>query len=489
MSFARHRNSISTTLKRIRHTLFVPITLIITCTTLLVISFIMFGVWYQYYTSEKQFAHNKLSYYYWVGQQALTYDVFALRKLHNAYEDDTRITKIPYGIRIINTSNDKTLMYVHPHTWVDVNNQLVFPSIEQTIENGWEGITLSMKYNNTKVLSDIVAYSLALNEQYILQLLVVVHEKRNAFKTIQTVVFENLITLLLIILVISYIIFKIILRPVYDINSFAQQIIQKQIITARLPKKRKSIFTGLEQNINEMLNTIGRLVNSLKQSNVNLSHDIRTPLTHIRNHLEMIHSESKDKKIHSRIEICFQTIDTVQKFTTQVLNRAEIELGLAQIPEKPENVLVILKDVIEMYEYIADSKDIIFKCDIDPEVYVYVHKLRFCQLVGNILDNACKFTGAGKQISLSAKNINKAIQIQISDEGEGIEKENIPHIWDMFWQKGITDRITKDNQKTSSGFGLSIVKSIVIAYGGTIHVDSQKNRGTVFTIKFPSQRK
>ncbi len=483
MSFARHRDSLFIKLAQIRQTPLLRVTFIIVCGTLLIIFFMIFSTWYRYYNSEKEFARDKLFYYYWIGKQSLEHNSFALRKLHSAYGDDIITAEMPYGVRVVNTLNNQTLMYLYPRAWTDINNnQLLFPPIEQSTEKYRKGIAIPMNSNNKQIRSHIVAYSLALNNTYIIQVLISTEERHTALKTMKNIVWRNLFMILLLVCVISYTVFKIVLNPIYHINTLAQQIIQQQAITERLPERKNSQLMGLDKSINEMLNTIERLVNSLRQANVNLSHDIRTPLTHIRNRLEMIYDESKNKQVHSHLEICLHSLDSLQKFTTQILDRAEIESGIVQIPEKPENILIILEDVIEMYEYIADSKDIIFKYDIEPELYVYVHKLRFCQLVGNLLDNACKFTSAGKQIVLSAQNIDNTIQIQVADEGQGIAEEDIPHIWDMFWKKGATDK----NAKNNSGFGLSIVKSIVVAYGGTIDVNSHKGQGTVFTIKFSS---
>jgi signal transduction histidine kinase len=111
---------------------------------------------------------------------------------------------------------------------------------------------------------------------------------------------------------------------------------------------------------------------------------------------------------------------------------------------------------------------------------------RLAQVFTNVVDNALKFTPAGGQVTLSAANAGAELEISITDTGEGIPQEALPHLFDRFYQ---VDRSRAGGKKHGAGLGLAIVQEILQAHGGRISVRSEVGHGTTFVIHLPLAQK
>lgn len=435
-----------------------------------------------YKKNERQFAESKLLQYWATERLGITSAPVEARRLRAAYMSDIITAPKEYALRVVFEGSRETL-FVYPDSWMryDLSGVLsapvrgIKPVYRVEVPRSLAGKSLASKAGGSARLT---VYSVFAGSYTIQVLLDDAHFRASMFFFKKTAPVIMLLMLLLSV-GLSYAVFMTVLNPVYQINRLAEHIIKSQNITRRLPAHGRGGFTALERNINEMLDTIERLVTRLKDANADLGHDIRTPLTHIRNNLEEMHRTCVDEKMRAGLQACMEAVDALQKFAKQVLDRAEIEAGLVTIPETPENVARVLENVIDMYEYVADAKGVHFTHEVDPAAAVFVHSVRLSQLVGNLLDNACKFTPAGKRVVLSVKAADGFTVIQVADEGAGIAEEDIPRMWDMFWKKGASA-----DAHGGSGFGLTIVKGIVTAYRGSIDVVSQQGQGTVFTVRF-----
>lgn len=433
-----------------------------------------------YKKNERQFAESKLLQYWATERLGIASAPVDIHRLREIYLNDILAAPREYALRVV-FGGEREVIFLYPNSWVryDFSGVLAAPvrgakpvyRIEMP-----RSLAEQSAGSKTPPRAHLTVYSV-FDGSYAIQILL-----DDAYFRAATFFFKKtapVIVLLMLLLSVglSYAVFMTVLNPVYQINRLAEHIIKSQNITRRLPAHGRGDFLALERNINEMLDTIERLVTRLKDANADLGHDIRTPLTHIRNNLEEMHRTCADEKMRVSLQACMEAVDALQRFAKQVLDRAEIEAGLVAIPEKPENVARVLENVIDMYEYVADAKGVHFTHEVDPAAAVFVHSVRLSQLVGNLLDNACKFTPAGKRVVLSVKVADGSTVIQVADEGAGITEEDIPRIWDMFWKKGAS-------AQGGSGFGLTIVKGIVTAYRGSIDVVSQQGQGTVFTVRF-----
>ena len=137
------------------------------------------------------------------------------------------------------------------------------------------------------------------------------------------------------------------------------------------------------------------------------------------------------------------------------------------------------QETIQDMDILAQQKNIQINFAAEEEINLSADENQLRQVFVNLLDNAIKYTAAGGSIFVKVRKENGAAQIQIRDTGIGISKEDQPFIFDRFY------RVDKARSSPGFGLGLSIVKSIVEVHRGTIYVESQPSRGTVFTVLFP----
>ncbi|MCM2348719.1 MAG: HAMP domain-containing histidine kinase [Bacteriovoracaceae bacterium] len=139
----------------------------------------------------------------------------------------------------------------------------------------------------------------------------------------------------------------------------------------------------------------------------------------------------------------------------------------------------LLRGLMDLYQYSAEDKEITFEVTAAPELKNYADRVRITQALGNLIDNALKFSPKGSTVRLEAFESEGSCIIKIQDQGMGIEAEDLERIWDRLY------RGDKSRSTTGLGIGLSVVKAIVKAHQGSIVVESTPKKGSVFIISLP----
>ncbi len=141
-----------------------------------------------------------------------------------------------------------------------------------------------------------------------------------------------------------------------------------------------------------------------------------------------------------------------------------------------------------MFAGVAEAVDsrLTIGCLESAQVYGDANRLR--QVINNLLDNAIKFSSEGGSIvvKLFTDPFSKHVVLQVSDTGAGIPQEDLPHVFERFYQADKSRQ--RRERRGGTGLGLSICQSIIAAHGGTIEIDSELGRGTTVTVKLPSAR-
>jgi two-component system phosphate regulon sensor histidine kinase PhoR len=218
-----------------------------------------------------------------------------------------------------------------------------------------------------------------------------------------------------------------------------------------------------------------------------VSHELRTPLVTIDKSLDLIlrgETGAINETQEHFLSIAQRNLKRLGHLINDLLDLTKLESGKMQLKRQNVSVDKIVDEVFEAFASWAQAKTIEIKKEIDqnlPEVYADAERL--IQVFNNLLGNAIKFTPKEGRIAIAAKNnpSGQEIIISVSDTGIGIEKENLPRVFDKFYQ--VLERMPTDINGT--GIGLSIAKEIVELHGGRIWAESEKDQGTTFNFTIP----
>lgn len=220
-------------------------------------------------------------------------------------------------------------------------------------------------------------------------------------------------------------------------------------------------FDVLTQDLNAMLERTERLVQASRTIGDAIAHDLRSPLTRLRASLESQNHDNKTKEdLHVAIENATQDIDKIVGTFNAVLRLSRLEAGQGAIREQID-LSKALNEIAEMFEYSFEDKGIEFTTQIDDKLIANIDLSLMMQAITNLLDNAIKYTDSGKVI-LSAKKIDKKIEIAITDSGRGIAPENYEKALKRF------ERLDAARSTQGSGIGLSLALAIAEAHDGQL---------------------
>ena len=209
-----------------------------------------------------------------------------------------------------------------------------------------------------------------------------------------------------------------------------------------------------------------------------IAHDLRTPLARM-------HAQAE---LAAMGEVSAQELAAgVAEETTSMLELINTMLDLSQTgariersPRTDVDLAAIVRQMTEFYASVAEDKRVAFVLDLpEGEIVRSAHKAKLQQLVGNLLDNAVKFTPAGGTVSvtLSKEPDTGLARLAVSDTGIGISEADQPNLFKRFWRSDASRSLP------GNGLGLAVVKAIVTSYGGNVTCTSRPGVGTTFVVK------
>jgi len=214
-----------------------------------------------------------------------------------------------------------------------------------------------------------------------------------------------------------------------------------------------------------------------------LSHELRSPLNPILGWCRLLQTRKFDE---AKTAQALATIERNAKLQTQLiddlLDVARILRGKLSLNETPINLVSVIESAIEVVRTAAEAKSILLRLELADRCLVRGDGGRLQQIIWNLLSNAIKFTPTGGRVDIRLESMEGHAQVTITDTGRGISPKFLPHIFESFRQEDAS--ITR--QHGGLGLGLSIVKYLVDAHGGTITADSLgEGQGATFTVTLP----
>jgi len=249
-----------------------------------------------------------------------------------------------------------------------------------------------------------------------------------------------------------------------------------------VPVRSKDELGQLAESFNQMNADLARSRDLRHQMTADIAHELRTPLSVILGHTEairdgvMLPSQESFEIIHDEILRLSSMIEDLRLISL-------VDAGELSFDPRPYAPLKLLDEIKAAFAPKAKQKSIDIIVDIAaPPNDINLDPDRMTQVLGNLMENALRYTPEGGQIILSAENLTgEVVEMRIKDTGQGVEPEELEHLFDRFY-KGDKSR---SREEGSSGLGLAIAKSIVEGHGGTIHAKSKPGHGMTFIIRLP----
>ena len=218
---------------------------------------------------------------------------------------------------------------------------------------------------------------------------------------------------------------------------------------------------------------------NLSNSLADISHQLKTPLTSIRIMLDNIEENpNMDEKTRNEfIEEISRQIDWISSLVISLLKLAKFDAGAIIMQDTQINVKKLIDNVINNLAIMIDIKNIKIEEKIDEDVILRADYNWQLEALTNIIKNCIEHSKEDSSIKIEVENNSIFVKIKITDEGEGIAKEDISHIFERFYK-------SKQASENSIGIGLSLAKTIIEKENGYIKVDSELGKGTTFEIKY-----
>jgi signal transduction histidine kinase len=216
------------------------------------------------------------------------------------------------------------------------------------------------------------------------------------------------------------------------------------------------------------------------------SHELKTPINVIIGYLELLQEGIYGELTPMQKEILTtigKQANSLTRLVKRLLDISRFEASGGKLDVREVDLQRLLQTLESSFSVLAKQRDISFSVEHGPglPVNVYWDEDRINEVLGNLISNAFKFTPRGGKVALSVAPVDSTVVITVADTGAGISREQLPHIFDKFYQA--------DNQAQASskgtGLGLAIAKEIVEAHGGETRVESTVGVGTTFVVTLP----
>ena len=214
----------------------------------------------------------------------------------------------------------------------------------------------------------------------------------------------------------------------------------------------------------------------------NISHELRTPLTLIADPVNyIIHDDNLNSQQRSMLQIVQRNVLVLTQLVSEILDFRKVQNGKMELRLSDFNLAESMKQWIKLFSASAQKKHIAISMDAPDTIMLRADQDKIERICYNLLSNALKYTSEGGEITLTAKEENGRVMISVADNGCGISSDELPYIFDRFYQA--------KNAGRGTGIGLAIVKAFTELHHGEVSATSIEGKGSTFTIHIPVRQK
>jgi signal transduction histidine kinase len=270
-------------------------------------------------------------------------------------------------------------------------------------------------------------------------------------------------------------------QPLRDMAAAARRM-EVGDYTTRIHTRSRDEVGQLAVAFNRMSGELQDLEQSRRDLVANVSHELKTPITAIRAHLENL-LDGVERPDPETLEVMLAQSERLGRLVEQLLDLSKLESGEVALSRGPVRLESLVARVLSEIEVARADRGVRvvphLPADLPP---VDADAERVHQVLFNLLDNAVRFTPAGGEVTVAAQRENGSVHISVADTGVGIAPEHLPRLFERFYRVDPA----RSREDGGTGIGLAIARSVVEAHGGHIRAESQLGRGSTITFDLPA---
>lgn len=269
------------------------------------------------------------------------------------------------------------------------------------------------------------------------------------------------------------------LRPLREMTESLARIgpdqLKERIGSTGWPRELQPLAIAFDQMLRRLDDSFTRL----SQFSADLAHELRTPIANMLGEAQVALTRDRTAADYREtIESTVAECERLSRIVDNLLFVARVDAAREPIARKRFDARVAVEKIAAFYQMVADDRNVTINCIGDGQIYADPDL--FERVVGNLLDNALRFTPENGSIHIAVSKHNSNFQVTVSDNGCGIAAEHLPRVFDRFY------RVESSRGSDGAGLGLALVKSIVELHGGSASIQSELNHGTIVVLRFPA---
>jgi len=258
------------------------------------------------------------------------------------------------------------------------------------------------------------------------------------------------------------------LRRIDAMTGTTQRIMSGDL-SGRLPVGRSGDeLDRLAENLNAMLERIEALMTGLKEVSDNIAHDLKTPLTRMRNRVEAALATARSEaEYREALQATIEDADQLIRTFNALLMIARAEAGSSGVPFEEIDAAEVARDVVDLYEPLAEEAGAALRLDAEGQAPLSANRELLSQALANLIDNAIKYAGEGRtgaRVDVAVRREDRHIVIGVADNGPGIAPQDRARATQRFV------RLEASRSKPGAGLGLSLVAAVAQLHGGELRL-------------------
>ncbi len=274
---------------------------------------------------------------------------------------------------------------------------------------------------------------------------------------------------------------RTITRPIRELT-LATQGVGSGTPPQAVPVRSRDELGQLANSFNRMSADLARSLHLRRQMTADIAHELRTPISIILGHAEAVHDGVLPASPET-FEIIREEAGRLEHLVEDLRTLSMADAGELKLSMQPYDARELLERVARSYAHQASQKNITIETHAEPDIpEINVDGQRMKEVIGNVLDNALRYTPEGGLIILSASHTGSEVELRIKDSGPGVDAEDLDQIFERFYRT----EASRTRDEGGSGLGFAIARSLVEKHNGRIWAESQPGQGLTVIIRLPA---